>query len=98
METFIENKEKTSKITQDKYPWMKDVPLILLVVIFFGYFNFFTSKSYDIITSFYHLIILIIISRIVYPPLFNLIITLLKTIISLPEISLDSIKKLIQIK
>jgi hypothetical protein len=94
MEKFIENKENKTE-PKTKYPWMKDVPLILLVVIFFGYFNFFTLKSYDILISLYYLVIFLVITRIVYPPLFNLVINLLKMIISPPNITLDSIKNLI---
>jgi len=95
MESFITQKEKKE---QEKLPWMKDIPLILLVVIFFGYFNFFTQKSYDIATSLYYLFIFLLITRIVYPPIFNLISTGLGYIINPPKIELKDIINKVNLK
>lgn len=94
MEHFTESKEKP----KDKYPWMKDIPFVLLLVIFFGYFNFFTQKSYDIVTSLYYLIIFLVIARVVYPPVFNLIINGLKYIINPPKIELKDIINKVNLK
>ena len=89
METFIDSKEK--KKNKEKLPWIKDIPFILLVVIFFGYFNFFTEKSYDVITSLYYLFIFLLIARIVYPPIFELITKGLSYLINPPKIELKDI-------
>jgi len=91
MEKFIGEKDKKDKKSEEKLPWIKDIPLILLLVIFFGYFNFFTEKSYNIMTSLYYLFIFLIIARIVYPPIFELITKGLSYLINPPKIELKDI-------
>lgn len=94
MEQFLE----TENLKENKYPWMKDIPLILLIVIFFGYFNFMTQKTYDILISLYYLTILLIITKILYPPIFLLITKILKYVINPPSITLQNITDIMNLK